>query len=183
MLCASNTAENTWLKERPPSAGATTNTPTVELTPFFSGIALDVIPQVDKDGNVILHIHPTVSDVDEQTKTFAIAGEIQSLPLAQSTIRESDSIVRAKSNQIVVIGGLMQNLIREDQASTPGLSDLPFVGEIFKQKDNRYLKTELVILLRPIVVTGSDTWRKSLRDSAKRFDSLQTDYLGDFAPQ
>jgi MSHA biogenesis protein MshL len=163
------------------SAGATTNTPSVELTPFFSGIALDVIPQIDKDGNVILHIHPTVSEVAEQTKTLTIGGQTQSLPLAQSSVRESDSIVRAKSNQIIVIGGLMQNSTSEDDASVPGLGSLPVVGSLFSHTQQRSRKSELVILLRPIVVDGSDTWKESLRESSQRFKTLRDDYVGNAA--
>jgi MSHA biogenesis protein MshL len=79
-------------------------TVTVTVQPFFSGIALDVTPEISAEGEVILHVHPTVSEVSQQNKI--IAG--QSVPLAASTIRESDSIVRAQSGQIIVIGGLMQ---------------------------------------------------------------------------
>lgn len=152
---------------------ATTSTPTVTLTPFFSGIALDVIPQIDKDGNVILHVHPTVSEVAEQTKNITVGGQSQSLPLAQSSVRESDSIVRAQSNQIVVIGGLMQNVVRDDQASVPILGNLPVVGSLFKHNQQSTRKSELVILLRPIVVDSGDTWKQSLQQSKQRFESLR----------
>ena len=86
---------------------STTTTPSVTLTPFFSGIALDVTPQISFDGDVILHIHPTVSQVSDQSKVVTIGSDVVNLPLALSTIRESDSIVRAKNEQIIVIGGLM----------------------------------------------------------------------------
>jgi MSHA biogenesis protein MshL len=128
-----------------------------------------------------LHIHPTVSQVAEQTKTLTIAGQTQSLPLAQSSVRESDSIVRAKSNQIIVIGGLMQNSTSEDDASVPGLGGLPVVGSLFTHTQQRTRKSELVILLRPIVVGGSDTWKESLRESSQRFKTLRDDYVGNAA--
>ncbi len=150
----------------------TTSSPTVILTPFFSGIALDVIPQIDEDDNVILHIHPTVSEVVEQVKTFTIGGEIQSLPLAQSSVRESDSIVRAKSNQIIVIGGLMQNTTRKRTAGTPFLSSLPVVGSLFRHKVESNRKSELVILLRPIVVNTPAAWKNTIQQSAKRLRTL-----------
>lgn len=150
----------------------TTSSPTVILTPFFSGIALDVIPQIDEDENVILHIHPTVSEVEEQVKTFTIGGEIQSLPLAQSSVRESDSIVRAKSNQIIVIGGLMQNSSRERQGGTPVLSSLPVVGGLFRHTVESSRKSELVILLRPIVVNTPAAWKNTIQRSARRFKTL-----------
>src|SRR5690606_27496499 len=66
-----------------------------ELTPFFSGVALDVTPQISEDGRVILHIHPTISEVNDQQKTLSLRGSIDSLPLALSQVRESDSIVKA----------------------------------------------------------------------------------------
>ncbi len=150
----------------------TTSSPTVILTPFFSGIALDVIPQIDEDDNVILHIHPTVSEVEEQVKTFTIGGEIQSLPLAQSSVRESDSIVRAKSNQIIVIGGLMQNSTRERVGGTPVLSSLPIVGPLFRHTVESTRKSELVILLRPIVVNTPAAWKTTIQKSVQRFRTL-----------
>ncbi|MCK4743426.1 MAG: pilus (MSHA type) biogenesis protein MshL [Sulfuriflexus sp.] len=150
----------------------TTSSPTVTLTPFFSGIALDVIPQIDEDDNVILHIHPTVSTVSEQVKNFTIGGQVQSLPLARSSVRESDSIVRAKSNQIIVIGGLMQNTSRDEVGSTPGLSSLPLIGSLFNHTRESSTKSELVILLRPIVVNTPAAWKNTIEKSARRFRTL-----------
>lgn len=150
----------------------TTSTPSVTLTPFFSGIALDVIPQIDEDNNVILHIHPTVSEVEQQTKVITVGGQQQSLPLAQSSVRESDSIVRARSNQIIVIGGLMQNATREDVGSTPLLGDIPIVGSLFRHTRQSSRKSELVILLRPIVVDSDVAWKESLQQSSQRFRNL-----------
>ena len=150
----------------------TTSSPTVVLTPFFSGIALDVIPQIDEDDNVILHIHPTVSEVAEQVKSFTIGGDIQSLPLAQSSVRESDSIVRARSNQIIVIGGLMQNSTRERVGSTPVLGSLPVIGSLFKHTVESNRKSELVILLRPIVVNTPAAWKNTIKQSVNRLKTL-----------
>ncbi|MEQ8486578.1 MAG: pilus (MSHA type) biogenesis protein MshL [Pseudomonadales bacterium] len=139
-----------------------------ELTPFFSGIALDVTPQISEGGDVILHIHPTVSQVREQLKT--ISGE--QVPLAASQIRESDSIVRAGSGQIVVIGGLMQNSSSDDNARVPGLGRIPGVGHLFKQKAQSGVKSELVILLKPIVVDAA-AQSEALRQSKERIDALR----------
>lgn len=154
------------------SGGAQTTAPSVTLTPFFSGIALDVIPQIDENDNVILHIHPTVSEVAEQVKNFTIGGEVQSLPLARSSVRESDSIVRAKSNQIIVIGGLMQTSVSDDVAAPPVLGSLPIVGSLFSHKQQVGRKSELVILMRPIVVNSPATWRNTIQQSVQRFKTL-----------
>jgi MSHA biogenesis protein MshL len=130
----------------------------VELTPFFSGIALDVTPQIAEDGNVILHIHPTVSEVTEKTKIVKVAGQTDELPLAFSQVRESDSVVRAKSGQLIVIGGLMRTTRRVQDYQTPLLGDIPLLGYLFKSRRQVEQKSELVILLRPVVVDRDEQW-------------------------
>jgi MSHA biogenesis protein MshL len=143
---------------------STTTTPEVELTPFFSGIALDVTPQIDKDGNVILHVHPSVTLTDEQNKVIQIGTQELILPLAQSRVRESDTIIRAKSGEIVVIGGLIETYQTDQESKTPLLGDIPLLGGLFKSKSEVAQKRELVILLKPIVI-GQDTWKTQLQDA------------------
>lgn len=157
------------------SSGATTTltTPEITLTPFFSGIALDVTPQISQDGQVILHIHPSVSEVKDQTKNVTIGGQLQQLPLALSTVRESDSVVKAMSGQVIVIGGLMQNSTVNDDAGVPGLSEVPFLGNFFSQKRKVNIRSELVILLKPVVVNSDQTWSNYIRESKQRIDQLQ----------
>ncbi len=150
---------------------ATTSSPSVTLTPFFSGIALDVTPQISEANEVILHVHPAVTEVVDQTKTFTIADETQELPLAFSSIRESDSIVRAKSGQVVVIGGLIQNDARDTTYGIPWLSQIPILGRLFEHSSLASKRTELVILLRPIVV-ANDVWAAELRSTSNRMDEV-----------
>lgn len=148
----------------------TTTNPEVTLTPFFSGIALDVTPQIDRDGQVTLHIHPTVSEVVDQTKVIKIANQEQSLPLALSSVRESDSVVSAESGQIVVIGGLMQNAKVTSRADVPLLGKLPFIGGLFRHSKATSRKSELVILLRPVVVQSGQEWEAAISQSRERID-------------
>ncbi len=143
---------------------STTTTPTVELTPFFSGIALDVTPQISKDGSVILHVHPSVTLTDEQNKTIQIGDSTLVLPLAQSSVRESDTIIRANSGEVVVIGGLIETYNIDMESKTPILGDIPYLGELFKNKSQKSQKRELVIMLKPIVI-GQDTWKNQLQDA------------------
>lgn len=143
---------------------STTTTPEVELTPFFSGIALDVTPQIDAEGGVILHVHPSVTITEEQNKNIQLGSEELILPLAQSRVRESDTIIRAKSGEIVVIGGLIETYTIDQESKTPLLGDIPFVGELFKSKSETTQKRELVILLKPVVI-GQDTWKSQLQDA------------------
>ena len=136
------------------TAAATSNS--IELTPFFSGVALDVTPQVDDDGVVILHIHPTVSAVSTKILTVTAGSQTNTLPLALSKIRESDSVVKARSGQVIVIGGLMTAENTRSDYQTPLLGSIPILGNLFKSKQTRGSKTELVILLKPIVVGDDD---------------------------
>jgi len=152
----------------------TTTTPSVELTPFFSGIALDVTPQISEDGDVMLHVHPSISEVIDQQKQITVGSLTQVLPLALSTVRESDSIVKAESGQVVVIGGLMQNRAEGDAAKSPGLGDAPVAGSLFRQSRQSSTKSELVILLRPMVVQSGKDWVRALRDSSERIRSINT---------
>ena len=140
----------------------------ITLTPFFSGIALDVTPQISANDEVILHIHPTVSEVTDQQKVITVSGESDTLPLAFSEIRESDSIVRAKSGQIIVIGGLMRKSMKSQIFGTPGLRRIPVIGKLFQSKREIETKTELVILLRAIVVNGDDVWTTMTGESLQR---------------
>jgi MSHA biogenesis protein MshL len=154
----------------------------VEWTPFFSGVALDVTPQIDDEGFVVLHIHPTVSNVTDQTKTLTIGNETDSYPLALSQIRESDSVVRARSGQVIVIGGLMQNQSTKTNYQTPFLGSIPVVGNLFKSKQTQGLKTELVILLKPIVV-GDDSadWNPLVKSSLDNVQHLDPAAGGDMS--
>lgn len=140
----------------------------LDLTPFFSGIALDVTPQISEDGKIILHVHPTISEVEDQNKVINVGGQQIDLPLAFSTIRESDSVVTAENGQIVVIGGLIQNKSEDNNGSVPFFGDLPLIGELFKQKSNRSTKTELVILLKP-TITNDRVFSNDIRASRDRF--------------
>lgn len=130
----------------------------VELTPFFSGIALDVLPQIATDGVVTLHIHPTVSDVTDQVKRLTVGGVTDEVPLAFSQVRESDSVVKARSGQVIVIGGLMRTTRSKSEFGAPGLSRIPLLGNLFKSQQKVERKTELVILLRPLVVDSDAQW-------------------------
>ncbi len=153
-------------------AGGNTSTPNITLSPFFSGIALDVTPQISEQGEITLHVHPSVSNVEDETKEidFGSAGTL-TLPLAKSTIRETDSIVRAKSGQIVVIGGLMQDRSTQADSGVPWLQDIPGLGHLFTQHRDNNSKSELVILLRPFVA-DEGVWQEDIRSSRERVNTI-----------
>jgi MSHA biogenesis protein MshL len=155
------------------AATVTSRTSTsVELTPFFSGISLDVTPQIAEDGSITLHVHPSVSEVSDQRKVITVGDRDVVLPLARSTVRETDSVIRAESGQIVVIGGLIQDTSEDNNSAVPFLSDIPLLGELFKQRRFKSRKSELVILLRPVVV-GSDQMKADVVSSRERMQVLR----------
>ena len=155
------------------AAGVTEPTQDITLTPFFSGISLDVTPQIDQNDVVTLHVRPTVSRVRDQNKVITLGEDnVFNLPLALSTTRQSDSIVRARSGQVVVIGGLLQNTNENTDAEIPWASTLPIIGNLFKQQRKALQKSELVILMRPQVVSD-EVWLDELRKQADSFKELR----------
>ncbi len=151
------------------NAASITSTPNIELSSFFSGISLDVTPQISENGEVILHIHPVVSEVTDQQKVFTVGDEEFALPLALRGVRESDSIVKAANGQVIVLGGLMTESSNVTDGKRPFLGDIPVVNTLFRTKNRSKAKTELVILLRPIVVDDS-TWDAQITEV---HDSMQ----------
>jgi MSHA biogenesis protein MshL len=153
---------------------ATTTTPNVTLQPFFSGVVLDVTPQIDDRGNIILHIHPSVSQVNTVNKAINLGsgGGSLNLPLASSNTSETDSIVRGQDGQIIAIGGLMQTSVSVDKSQVPGAGDVPVLGALFKSKNQTMQKRELVILLKPTIVQGQGTWNNDMLDTQRRMQDM-----------
>lgn len=160
------------------ATGTSNTSNSIELTPFFSGVVLDVVPQISEKGKVTLFIHPSVSEVDEQNKQVALTGaDTLILPLAFSTVRESDTIINANSGQVVVIGGLMQDKVVSLETSVPLLGDLPIIGSLFKHVRDQKTKSELIILLKPIVVDADGkVWNDLIKQSQDRIDAIHKIY-------
>jgi MSHA biogenesis protein MshL len=157
--------------------------PTITVAPFFSGVALDVTPQIDEHNQIILHIHPSVSVVIEKTKDIDLgtAGNFR-LPLASSTISESDTIVRVSNSNIVAIGGLMKETTTRNNSGVPGFGTLPIVGNLFSSKSRSVVKSELVILIKPTVIENDATWRQDILDTKERIDAYQRSDRPTFRP-
>ncbi len=154
----------------------TTSNATVITTPFpridvfFSGIALDVTPQIDDTENITLHIHPSITQVTEVTKTFG--NNIGALPMALTTVRESDSIVKAKNGQIIVLGGLMQEKQIENKQGVTGLARIPYIGNLFRVNTGETHKSELIILLKASFIDSDTDWQNDINSSRQRIERL-----------
>jgi len=153
--------------------GSGITTPTLTLQPFFSGVVLDVTPQIDDHGNIILHVHPSVSQVSTVNKgvNLGTLGNF-SLPLAASSTSEMDSMVRGQDGQVVAIGGLMRQATTSDRSGVPGASDIPVVGALFRATGEVIQKRELVVLIKPTIVESSSDWNQDLLDSSRRIKEL-----------
>lgn len=161
------------------TGGSATNTVTQDITwtPFFSGIALDVTPQIADSNKVTLHIHPSITRVQNQDKTFTINGEDGSIPMALNTVRESDSIVHAENGQIIVIGGLMQEDREEDKRGVAFLSRIPYLGNAFRENTGKGRKSELVILLKPTIINSGKDWEAPIQEGRDRMEQLERNQL------
>jgi MSHA biogenesis protein MshL len=153
------------------SGTSTTQSPTVTVQPFFSGIVLDVTPQIDENNAIILHIHPSVSEVTESTRVVNLGGDIAEirLPLARSTVSETDTVVRATDGNIVAIGGLMSVAIRDNRNGLPGMSD----DNPLRNTQRSRIKKELVILLKPTIIESELDWQRDVRETRQRMEGLR----------
>lgn len=157
------------------TTGTTTSPATVSptLQSYFNGISLDVTPQIDEDGNIILHIHPAVSSVTESLKTISLgtAGGDLSLPLAVINTNETDSIVRVQDGNIVAIGGLMKHEEWKDASGLPGTTGSA-AGALFGQRASKMKKREMVILIKPTLIKSDREWQQDLKDTHARLLSM-----------
>lgn len=146
-------------------AGGTNTLPTPIYTQIFSGIALDVTPRINEKDEIILHVHPSISLVTTKLKDSGIAG--QPIGMASTSIEETDSVVRAKDGQIVVIGGLMSQSTTELNSGLPG-----WIKSIFGQTSKTSEKRELVILLKPTVVDSDKDWSNDITKTRDRMNGM-----------
>jgi MSHA biogenesis protein MshL len=136
-------------------------------------VVLDVTPQIDDKGNILLHVHPSVSQVSTVNKSVSLgtAGNL-SLPLAASATSEVDSMVRGQDGRVVAIGGLMRQSSTGDNSQVPVAGNLPVLGALFRNKKNVNQKRELVVLIKPTIVEGSNDWNQDLLDTSRRIEQL-----------
>ncbi|MDB5807969.1 MAG: mannose-sensitive hemagglutinin [Betaproteobacteria bacterium] len=155
------------------SGTSTTVSPTITVAPFFSGIALDVTPQISDDDQITLHVHPSVSLVTDKTKTLNLGTlGVITLPLASSNINESDTIVRVQDGTIAAIGGLMKQQQANSDSGLPGTNN-SILGGILGSRSRQLNKSELVILLKTTVIKGDAAWQQQAQEVNERMQSLR----------
>lgn len=149
----------------------TTSMPSLTLTPFFSGVALDVTPQIDDTGMITLHVRPSVTSVTEKTRQIDL-GAIGNyrLPLASSSVNESDTVVRVPDGQIVAIGGLMQSESSRRASGLPGAQANAATSTLFSNKATAGRKKELVVLIRPTIIHDAEDWERTTAQALGNLD-------------
>jgi MSHA type pilus biogenesis protein MshL len=118
------------------------------------GFVMSVTPFIDDKDVVTLNVRPTISRIIDTVKDpnpSLLAGGITSeIPVIQ--VREIETVLKINDGDTAVIGGLMQDQIDKKKSGVPILSSIPFIGALFRYQDDEYVKSELVIFIRPVVV-------------------------------
>ena len=151
-----------------------TTLPTVTLASFFSGIALDVMPQIDQGDTITLHVHPSVSSVTEVVKVVDLGTSLGTirLPLPANSTNETDTVVRVTDGNIVAIGGLMQLQSRGSRSGLPGSTNIPVFSNLLGNQEQTGFKREIVVLIKPTIIRSAEDWREQAREAKERIDEL-----------
>lgn len=133
--------------------------PVVELQDF--GIRLEIAPTSDSNGNIVSTISTEMSSIDFSTIVNGVPGLLS---------RSTQSVVNLRSNETLVISGLVQTSDSKAVEKVPFLGDIPILGELFKSKSFNENKTELIILVTPTIVTPNAALPAHLE---KHIESIQ----------
>ena len=156
------------------SAGVST-VPTYTTTPnsIPIGFTMSVTPQINDNDSVLLNMRPSITRLFgyavDPNPTLTQANVQSRIPQTQT--REMESVLRIENNQIAVMGGLMQDQIDNLSDGIPFLSSIPYIGNLFKYRNDTSTKSELVIFIRPIVIKEANIdgdyneYRDSLPDN------------------
>ena len=120
------------------------------------GVVMGVTPQVHEDGRVSLTVRPSISRVlrfvNDPNPALAAANVVNAVPEVQT--REMESVLQVMNGQTVVLGGLMQDDVRRNRDQLPGVDQIGSAGELFRFREENVTKSELVVFLRPTVVSN-----------------------------
>ena len=134
------------------SPAITTVETTINTVPV--GFVMSVTPYIDDKEVVTLNVRPTISRVIDRVQdpnpTLAAAGVVSEIPVVQ--VREIESLLKVNSGDTAIIGGLMQDIVNNQNSGIPVLSSIPLIGKLFSYDNDQREKSELVIFIRPIVV-------------------------------
>jgi len=140
---------------------------TVTPQTITEGVVLSVTSQISADGFIHMSINPSVTERTGQ----ATSRLGDTVPII--SVRETDTLVRVREGEMIVIAGLMQDRASNDTAKVPVLGDIPVVGSLFKRTERRRVKTDLVVLLRPALMGASGGIAETTSNELRRLDAAQ----------
>ncbi len=124
---------------------------TFTRTSILDGILLGVTVHINDDGSVIMNVVP-VSSKFEGVKQFIQNNEVVAeAPILN--VKETGTVIKAKDGDMVIIGGLISEDKQKTDEAIPGLSSSKLIGGIFKRKIRKNTKRELIIFLKPRIVS------------------------------
>ena len=112
------------------------------------GVTLKVVPHINEGGTLRLEIEQEISSLAPAPSGIAVTDVITNKRSIKSTILASDG-------QVIVLGGLIQDDTSQRRAGIPGLSAIPGLGRLFSSTQDSRIKRNLMVFLRPTVITGS----------------------------
>ena len=130
-------------------ATQTTVTQTIQPMTIDVGIILDVTPQIAEDGTIIMTIHPSIT---EKTGEKVTPDGKTTFPLL--SVRETDTTIRVKDGQTIIIAGLMQEKKEDTFIGVPVLKSIPLLGGLFRSKVEKKRNSELVIMITSTLQVG-----------------------------
>jgi MSHA biogenesis protein MshL len=155
------------------TAAAIAVPPALTYQPFFSGISLDVTPQIDDRDRVTLHVHALVNSITEKQKPSSTQAGSVNVPLAVNSVNETDSVVKTGDGMMIVIGGLMTESNTNGRSGLPGVSSVPVAGALFGKAEQAAAKRELVILIKPTVVKTDADWAEDIAATSQRIQGMR----------
>jgi general secretion pathway protein D len=142
---------------------------TSEIHSVPVGLVMSVTPQISDIDAVTLNVRPTISRVlrfvEDPNPALAISDTTSLIP--EISVREMESVMQISGGDTAIIGGLMQDQHGDDTSGIPGLSKLPWVGDLFSYKNNNYTKSELIIFIRPTIIKQANLNSKELEGYKK----------------
>jgi general secretion pathway protein D len=121
------------------------------------GFVMSVTPQIGESGMVSMNVRPTISRIigyiNDPNPALAAQNVVSRLPEIQT--REIESLLRVSSGDIAVLGGLMQDSVSNQADGVPGAQEIPGLGALFRYRNDKTVKSELVILIRPVIVNDA----------------------------
>jgi len=124
---------------------------TVNTADIMDGIVLAVVPTILDNNEIILNLSPVTSQLKQPIEYRQFGTAEVGLPVVK--VREMNTMVRLKNDEMLVVGGLIDNSETYDSSKIPGLGDIPGVGKLFGQDGTVKARKELVIFLRPRITS------------------------------